>query len=64
MSIRRCVEIGMGSWFDDSLVRVVGDGTANYFWSNLWLDVYYVLGLNVCLFGVGGGVCLRGGMSR
>jgi hypothetical protein len=34
MSIRRGVRIWIGCWFDDSLVRVVGDATTTCFLSD------------------------------
>jgi len=39
VDIRKCNGLEVGSWFEDSLARVVGGGgTKTIFWSDLWLE--------------------------
>lgn len=36
-SIRSGVGLGVGSWFEDNVRRVVGGGSSTYFWLENWL---------------------------
>jgi len=38
MAIRRGKGLVVDSWFDDNLVRVVGDGSKMFFWLDVWME--------------------------
>jgi len=38
MGVKRGSMMGIGNYYDDNLVRVVGNGTNTYFWLDPWLN--------------------------
>jgi len=37
VGIRKGVGLGLGSWFDDNVRRVIGGGDTTYFWTDNWV---------------------------
>jgi len=35
--IRDGISMGVGRWFDDNILREVGDGSTTFFWTYRWL---------------------------
>jgi len=49
-SIRGGVGLGVGSWFDDNVRRVIGGGGTTYFWTDNWVGGVPLLVRFPCLF--------------